>query len=84
MFVTKDGSTVRYVGTVRYASIFANKYGSLERYAFSVKVRVRYVGTLFQLKIPNFSHFATAFYIQRQKTAETDAKGLNWDRWFIG
>ena len=90
MFVTKDGSTVRYVGTVRCASIFANKYvfankyGTLVRYAFSVKVRVRYVGTLFELKIPNFSHFATAFYIQRQKTAETDAKGLNWDRWFIG
>ena len=39
---TKDGSTVRYVGTVRYASIFAKKYGTLVRYAFFVMVRVRY------------------------------------------
>ena len=40
----KDGSTVRYVGTVRYASIFAKKYCSLVRYVFFVMVRVRYVG----------------------------------------
>ena len=33
-------------GTVRYASIFAKKYGTLVRYAFFVKVRVRYVGTV--------------------------------------
>ena len=38
--IYKDGSTVRYVGTVRYASIFAKKYGTLVRYAFSVMVRV--------------------------------------------
>ena len=35
---------VWYVGTVRYASIFAKKYGTLVRYAFFVMVRVRYVG----------------------------------------
>ena len=35
---------VRY-GTVRYASIFAKKYGTLVRYSHSAKVRVRYVGT---------------------------------------
>ena len=29
---------------VRYASIFAKKYGTLVRYAFSVKIRVRYIG----------------------------------------
>ena len=38
--------TVRYVGTARYASIFAKKYGALVRYAFFVMVRVRYVGTV--------------------------------------
>ena len=37
---------VRYVGTVRYASIFAKKYGTLVRYAFFVMVRVRYDGTV--------------------------------------
>ena len=42
----KDGSTVRYVGAVRFTSIFAKKYGTLVRYAFSVMVRVRYVGTV--------------------------------------
>ena len=44
--ISKDGSMVRYVGTVRYASIFAKKYDTLVRYAFSVIVRVRYVGTV--------------------------------------
>ena len=34
---------------VRYASIFAKKYGTLVRYAFFVMVQVRYVGTLFEL-----------------------------------
>ena len=43
---SKDGYTVRYVSTVWYASIFANKYGTLVRYAFFVMVRVRYVGTV--------------------------------------
>ena len=84
---TKDGSTVRYVGTVRYASIFAKKYGTpflqwcgygtLVRYALFVKVRVRYVGTLFELKIPHFSHIAPAFSMRRQKTAEANAKCVN-------
>ena len=63
----KDGSTVRY------ASIFAKKYGTLVRYAFFVVVRVRYVGTLFELKIPRFYHIAPAFCMQRQKAAEADA-----------
>ena len=57
--------TVRYVGTVRYASIFAKKYGTLIRYAFFVMVRVRYVGMLFKFKIPNFSHIAPDFCMQR-------------------
>ena len=57
--------------TVQYASIFAKKYGTpflywykygtLVRYASFVMVRVRYVGTLFELKIPDFSHIAQAF-----------------------
>ena len=76
-FVCKDGSTLRYVGTVLYASIFAKKYGTLVRYAFFVMVRVRYVDTLFELKIPDFSHIVKAFCMQRQKTAEADAKCVN-------
>ena len=46
-FITagKDGSTV---GTVRYGSVFAKKYGLLVRYEFFVMVRVRYVDTLFE------------------------------------
>ena len=43
---SKNGSTVRYVGMVRYASIFAQRYGTLVRYAFFGMVRVRYVGTV--------------------------------------
>ena len=43
---SKDGSAVRYVSTVRYASILAKKYGTLVRYAFFLMVRVRYVGTV--------------------------------------
>ena len=87
----KDGSTVRYVGTVRYASIFAKRYGTLVRYAFFVMVRVRYVGTvrlfvmvrvwyvgtMFELKIPHFSYIAPDFCMQRQKTAKSDAKCVN-------
>ena len=49
----------------------------------TVMVRVRYVGMLFKFKIPDFSHIAPAFYMQRQNTAEPDAKCVNWDRWFI-
>ena len=37
---------VQYVGTLRYASIFAKKYGTLAQYAFFVIVRVLYVGTV--------------------------------------
>ena len=83
--------TVRYVGTVRYASIFAKRYGTLVRYAFFVMVRVRYVGTvrlfvmvrvryvgtLFELKIPYFSYIAPDFCMQRQNTAKSDAKCVN-------
>ena len=47
------------------------------RYAFFEMVRVRYVGALFELKIPDFSHIAPAFCMQRQKTAEADAKCVN-------
>ena len=53
------------------------------QYVFFVMVRVRYVGTLFELKIPDFSHIAPDFCIQRQKKAKADAKCVNWDRWFI-
>ena len=49
----------------------------LVRYAFFVMVRVRYVGTLFELKIPDFSHIAPDFCMQRQKTADADAKCVN-------
>ena len=71
MLNTKDGSTVRY------ASIFAKRYGTLVRYAFFVMVRVRYVGTWFELKIPDFSHIALAFCMQRQKTAKVEVKRVN-------
>ena len=53
--------------TVRYTSIFDKKYGTLVRYAFFVKVRARYVGKLFELKIPDFSHIAPDFCLQKQK-----------------
>ena len=79
---TKDGSTVRY------ASIFAKRYGALVRYAWFVMVWVRYVGTVrlfvmvlvryvgtwFELKIPDFSHIARAFCMQKQKTAKAEVK----------
>ena len=35
------------------------------------------VKTMFELKIPDFSHIAPAFCMQRQKTAEADAKCVN-------
>ena len=83
--------SVRVLGkigsTLRRTSIFAKKYGTLVRYAFFVMVRVRcaffatvrvrYVGTMFELKIPDFLHIAPAFCMQRQKTAEADAKCVN-------
>ena len=62
--------------TVRWYVFFV-RYGTLVRYAFFVKVRVRYVGMLFELQTPDFSHIATAFCIQTQKTAETYAKCVN-------
>ena len=36
------------------------------------------------LKTPDFSHIAPAFCMQRQKTAEADAKCVNWDLCFTG
>ena len=54
----KDGRTVRYICTVRYATISAKKYGTLVRNAFFVMVLVRYVGALFE-----FAHWT--FYVQR-------------------
>ena len=79
LLMTKDSCTVWY------ASIFAKKYGRLVQYAFFVMVRVRYalfvkvrdVGTLFELKITDFFHIVPAFCMQRQKTAEADAKCVN-------
>ena len=47
------------------------------RHAIFAIVQVRYVGTLFELKIPDFLHLAPAFCVQRQKTAEADAKFVN-------
>ena len=49
---------VRYIGTVR----------------LFVMVRVWYVGTLFELKIPDFLYIAPDFCMQRQKTAKSNAK----------
>ena len=37
------------------------------RYAYFVKTRVRYVGTLFELKIPDFSHNSPAFLYKGNK-----------------
>ena len=39
------------------------------RYAFSIMVRVQYVGKWFEFKIPDFSHIAPTFCMQRQRTA---------------
>ena len=47
------------------------------RYALFVDVRVRCVGTLFELKIPDFLHIAQGFCMQKKKTAEADAKCAN-------
>ena len=62
---------------VRYGSILARKYGTpffvMVRYVFFVIVYIRYVDTLFEIKIPDFSHIAPAFCTQRQKTPEADA-----------
>ena len=61
---------------VRYA-FFAMVWVRLVWYAFVVMVRVRYVGTLFEIKIPDFLHITQDFCMQRQKTAEADAKCVN-------
>ena len=62
---TKDGSTVRL------------NFCEEIRYAFFVMVRVPYVGTWFELKIPDFLHIAPAFCMQRQKTAKAEVKCVN-------
>ena len=62
---------------LHYASIFAKKYDTLIWYSFVVMVRVRYGGTLFELKIPDSSHMAPDFCMQRRKTAEAEAKCVN-------
>ena len=75
LVTSKVCSTVRYVtpqflrrGTVRWYGTFFLRwygYGTLVRYVFFVMVRVRYVGTLFELKIPDFLLIAPAFCKQR-------------------
>ena len=74
---SKNGSTVWYAtpqfllrNTVRCTVFLFCKL-------FFVMVWVRYVGTLFELKIPDFSHITPAFCMQRQKTAEADTKCVN-------
>ena len=72
---------------VRYGTVRLNFCEEI-RYAgtvcFFVMVRVRYIGTWFELKIPDFLHIAPAFCMQGQKTAKAEVKCVNWDRWFIG
>ena len=67
---------VRYAGTVH---LFCDGTGTVRWYGMPcfVLVRVRYGGTLFELTIPDFSHIAPTFCMQRQKTAEADAKCMN-------
>ena len=62
---------------MRCQMFVAAKDGSTVRYAFFVMVRVRYVGTLFELKIPDFSVIVKAFCMYIQKTPEADAKCVN-------
>ena len=54
---------IRYAGTIQYASISAKKYDTLVWYVFFVMVQ--YVGTLFELKIPDFSLVAPDFCMHR-------------------
>ena len=74
--VQKQGwhySTVRY-GTPQFLLRSTVRwYGT----PFFVKVRVRNVSTVFELKIPKFLHIAREFFMQVQKTAEADAKCVN-------
>ena len=63
-----DGSMVRYLSTVRYASIFAKKYGTLVRYAFFKMVRVRYASKV-ELKYGTLVRYGTvqgARYVVRK------------------
>ena len=68
---------VWYIGKIQYASVFAKKYGTLVRYAFFIMVWVLYVGTLFELKIPDFLRIAPNFCTLRQETVAADAKCVN-------
>ena len=80
--MAEDSSTLRYgkpqfllKSTVRWYSmpfLQWGGFGTLVRYAFFVKVQVRFVGTLFELKLPDFSQNAPAFCTQRQEAAETE------------
>ena len=66
---SKDGSTVRW-----YASIFDKKYGTVfcdgsGTVRLLKMVRVRFVGTLFELKITDVSRIAPVFCMQKQKSS---------------
>ena len=57
---------VRYAGMVRFfCDGTVRWYGTL-----FVMVQVRYVGTLFELKILDFSHIAPAFCMQRHRRSQ--------------
>ena len=71
------GSELQYAGTVRLFCNGTSTVAYVGTVLLFVKAQVRYGGTLFELKIPDFSHIAPASCIQRQKTAETDAKYTN-------
>ena len=68
-------STVRWYGTLFFLMVRVRYVGAVR--LFFLMLRVRYVGAQFELKIPDFSHFAPHFCMQRQKTAEADAKCVN-------
>ena len=69
--------TVWYIGSLRYSSIFAKKYSTLVCYTFFVLVRVRYVGALFELKIPDFYFFDCAEFLY----AEAKDRRLMCELW---
>ena len=69
----------RYVGTVR---LFWKGTGTVRW--FKNPWLFFELETLFELKTPDFSHIAPIFCTQTQKTAETDAKYVNWNRWYVG
>ena len=66
--------TVRRYGTPQFLPRSTVRWYDMP---FFVMVRVRYVGTLFELKILDFLHIEPAFCTQRQKTVEADAKCVN-------